>query len=59
MSAAESLWIGMSFATGFPCFVMTRPSGPTVSSKERHCALNCAAPIVFMPTLLPGTVEHV
>jgi hypothetical protein len=33
---------------GFPCFVITIPSGPTRSSNERQRALNSAAGTVFM-----------
>jgi len=47
MRAAGSVTMGTSFATGLPCFVMTMPSGPTRSSRDRHWALNWAAGTVF------------
>ena len=48
ISLAESVWIGMSLATGFPCFVIIMPSGLTRSSRAKHYSLNLAAGIVFM-----------
>lgn len=44
---AGSALKGTSFATGLPCLVMTIPSGPTRSRRERHCSLNFADAIVF------------
>src|SRR5919106_1494425 len=40
--------MGISLATGFPCFVMTMPSGSTRSSNAKHCSLNLAAGRVFI-----------
>src|SRR2546426_4514721 len=56
ISAEEAVSIGMSFATGLPCLVITMPSGPTSSRMERHFCLNSAAPIVFMDD--EGTHGH-
>ena len=48
ISEADSAPILISFATGLPCFVMIKPSGPTLSRIARHCAMNLAAAICFM-----------
>src|SRR4029453_2225392 len=48
MSARESPSIGTSLAIGFPCLVITIPSGSTFSSRARHCCLNWVAAIVLM-----------
>ena len=42
--------MGMSFATGFPRFVITIPSSSTSSSSAKQRALNSAAPISLMVT---------
>jgi hypothetical protein len=51
--------MGISRATGFPCFVMTMPSGSRWSSSERHCSLNfdalsCSTLQLYQPILLTG-----
>lgn len=52
ISAEDATSMGTSFATGFPCLVMTIPSGPTRSRRERHCALNFAAGTVFTSVIV-------
>ena len=59
MSAEESTRIGMSLATGFPCLVITMPSGPTRSRSPKHCALNCVAATVFTGRILRQVRIHV
>src|SRR3990167_7017427 len=51
ISFTLSVWMGTSLATGFPCFVMIMPSGPTRSSRARHCSLNRAAGTLFIKKL--------
>jgi len=47
ISLTDSVSIGTSLATGFPCLVMTMPSGSTLSSSARHWALKRAAGMVY------------
>ena len=48
MREAELAPMGVSLATGRPCFVITIPSGLTRSSSDRHWALKRPAGIVCM-----------
>src|SRR5450432_4774351 len=47
ISPAQLEPIGMTFATGMPRLVMTRPSAPKSSSRLRHCSLNLEALMNF------------
>src|SRR3990172_6597682 len=48
--------MGMSFATGFPCFVMTIPSGSTLSKRARHRSLNREAAMLFIMQIVDQTI---